>query len=424
VVPTTVVAYLALADAGVSLPAGRLTQDGLDRLGLTLARQPPSVSSVRARLSVARGLADDEILRRCRPGPGCVSRDGDDIPKDEPWLESQALAAGLSQGKAPIGADQAATLVDDLRALLTSRSAILSGGRLKGFTGGALTDCPIIEPTLWSTLATAEALQRPSAMTEEFRSRLRDLSEITESDYFLSEADDKKSDRGPALLESPEDHSSAPGSVYATSLAVIVYTELLTLAPDLGLGKRDEDLARWLEKVSVAAGVDSQGLLVSVSGWPAQNRPGEMISEGVTFQVLYALARASRAGLIKDSRWPALVVQWADRLVQREDIFSESSSLFIVHYDRDRTFGHHVRFMWYPWAVGVLLEWEDLAAPQASAKERLVVGRALAHLADLADANMTHLKDVPLFRLSEYVFVTRNLATASATAMGALSDRR
>ena len=419
--PLILILYATLADAGVSLPGGKIARRVVDQANVTIFRRPASLERINAGLARSRQLALRELLKRCTPGPWCVSKEGGDNAREEPWLQSQALAAGSADDRSLDDNDRR-TLTNGLQTLLQCSSRVTSGQVLQGFTGGALTECPIVEPTIWTGLAIIGALRRPRVLAEttELEGQLQSIQLALRSNYFLPVAADGSTSRGPAMIESPDIDGNARASVYATSLMLLFDVELLELFP----GREDvrqeaAALVKWLEAVGIHGGVDKRGIASKPTGWPAQNRPGETISEGVTYQVLYTLARASSLKLKVSDDWERDVVDWAEEIADRDDIYSETSSLYIVPYKSKEglmSFGHHVRFMWFPWAIGALLEWEIAMPRTASSRDHLVVRRALVQLDNLAQTSLRP-DDNPTFRLSEFVFITRQAQPAPLTGV-------
>jgi hypothetical protein len=396
------IVYVLLADTGMALPLGETVRSGLDALGITVFRQPADPDTSVANLRLVRVAVGDEIVNRCEQTKWCNSLDGNARFHEETWATSQALAAVLAFTSAKNA--KRAWLDDSFHEVLDSKYKIQKDGRTVGWTLGELAQCPVVEPAMWLAIAIGLAsrdAQRSAKLNEDLRGWRDEIAQAVNS-FSLAATPNRAAFS--EFQTDVEENLSLPPSIYATALALLRELELAQSDPNAR--KQVSELARWLVK-----SMHRRGPLDPADGWQSENYDVEQISPGVTMQVLYGLLRAREiAPEAVPQDIAKIALPWLKTFLNVEDPFSETATVFIGGYEAQNTvqhFGHVVRFMWYPWAVGVSLELQRAYSANASNSQRLTVARSLEHFAILAQRVFTPAKNLqarPTYQLSEFVF--------------------
>lgn len=395
-------AYVILADTMMPLPFGDSIRSGLDSVGVTFFRQPADVSVSLAGLRRVRDDLGTEVVRRCEATRWCVSLDGTEQFHEEPWTTSQALAAISAFPKAR--AARKPWMDDSLHALFESPYKIVTAGRTVGWTLGSLSDCPVVEPSLWLSIA----LARVSGNETRSAQLIADLPKWSAEIQDAVDAYSVGSPISPAPLiefdKNVAQNRTAYPSIYATSLDLLRDVELARF--NRAARPRVASTVRWLMAHKRRGGPHEPA-----DGWQPADYVGEEISEGVTMQVLYALLRAR--SVVPDAvpaAVPELSLKWLRYFLTVDDPFRETVSFYYGDYlgpdGKPKSYGHVVRFAWLPFAVGTAIELQHSYVAHASSGRRLTVARALDHFNALTrkDFSPVLIPKHPTYKLTELLF--------------------
>jgi hypothetical protein len=396
------ITYVLLADAGMALPFGDAARKGVDNFGVTIFRQPVEVATSVAELKGLRDRLGEAVVQRCQATKWCNAVDGTTNQLNEqPWATSQALAAVLGLPNAKVV--ERPWLSESLQALFSSRHKVSDGQRTLGWTLGDLSTCPVAEPSLWLSVALARAsgnAQRSSELVAKLPAWSAEVDQAVAS-HSLGSA----SNPAPFIefLANTKLNTLAPPSVYATSLSLL--RDLDRVAYDATARPRIEGTVKWLLEHK-----KPRGHLEPADGWQSAFVPGQAISAGVTMQVLYGLLRARQVvpqAVPEDVT--RLALSWIASFAGEQDPFLESVSFYYGECKVDATtttFGHVVRYLWYPWAIGTALELHQAAETPLSRGQKLVVARALDHFRQLSRKGFppAEIERQPTYKLSEFIF--------------------
>jgi hypothetical protein len=396
------VGYVLLADWGVALPFGDALRLGLDSVGLTLFRQPadPSVSIASLR---SRGIkVADEIVNRCAATSWCNSLDGNAELHPEPWSTAQALAAVFANSETK--AASAGWAHQSLQTVIDSKYKIVVKGRTEDWTLGALSDAQVSEPTLWLGIALAHL----SANHHRSAQMIADLPHWNKEVASAFQTYARGSSNEPApFIEFPTEvpgNGGVPANIYATSLALLRYVEIARF--DHGADVQVRQIAKWLLEHR-----HPRGRLDPAEGWQPADYPAESIYAGVTLQVLYALMRAR--GVVPDAvpqNIDEIAIKWINHSLEEHNLDRQDVAFTYGDYviqDETKHYGHVVRYMWFPWAIGTALELQHVYEKSGSNAKRLAIARALDHYYLLAEGVLTEaeIHKRATYMLSEFAYV-------------------
>lgn len=397
----TGITYVLLADAGMALPFGDAARKGVDNFGVTIFRQPVDAATSVAELKRLRDTLGESVVQRCQATRWCNAVDGTTNQLNEqPWATSQALAAVL--GLPSAHAAERAWLYESLKVLFESRHKVSDGQRTLGWTLGDLSTCPVAEPSLWLGVALARAsgdAQRSSELMAKLPAWNAEVEQAVASHSLGTPT-------SPApfieFLANTELNTLAPPSVYATSLSLL--RDLDRVAYDASARPRIEGTVKWLLEHKKA-----RGHLEPADGWQPAFVSGQAISAGVTMQVLFGLLRARQVvPHAVPEEVTRLALSWIASFAGENDPFLESVSFYYGECKvgaATTTFGHVVRYLWYPWAIGTALELHQ-SEPALSRGQKLVVARALDHFQQLSKKGYppAEIERQPTYKLSEFIF--------------------
>jgi hypothetical protein len=372
--------YMAVADAGLKVPAGTSIRTFLDRHDKSLMRRAHSNTEIRAaaashRRELTTALAHGQtshgwIAATLKPGAA--------DPNIEYWSNAQALSALFTT--AELSDAEARQLLAGLDVAFEPNATVEgSDGRKYGWIAHPKEMRTQAEPALWTAVALANALGRPGLLTGEARERaLKNLS-YTQEILKTYRPDNQNGWNMFANQEDPQLHN-----VYTTALALLALLEArkANLSWDGSFETRDQLLlnaARWL--------ADRYDAESPEPGWRhAASETSENTVDGLTLQIYGELLRAeAEAGFVIPPKileqMPAYLNNCGERNLSFPNDSGEFAALFTDHRGQKYMAREALGFMWYPWAIHAAQLWLLHAQRVGEPVEQQVsVRRALGRL--------------------------------------------
>jgi hypothetical protein len=373
-------AYMAVADAGLNVPAGKGIRTFLDRHDKSLMRRAHSNAEIRsAAASHRRELTT--ALEHGQTSHGWIAatlKPGTAEPNVEYWSNAQALSALFTTVELPDG--EARQLLAGLDVAFEPNATVEgSDGRKYGWIAHPKEMRTQAEPALWTAVALANALGRPGLLTGEARERALKNFAYTQEILKTYRPDNENGWNMFANQEDPQLHN-----VYTTALALLALLEArkANLTWDGSLETRDQLLlnaARWL-----AGRYDAES---PEPGWRhAASETSENTVDGLTLQIYGELLRAEvEAGFVIPPKileqMPDYLAKCGERNLSFPNDSGEFAALFTDHRGQHYMAREALGFMWYPWAINAAQLWlmhaERAGEPM---EEQVNVRRALGHL--------------------------------------------
>jgi len=373
-------AYMAVADAGLNVPAGKGIRTFLDRHDKSLMRRAHSNAEIRsAAASHRRELTT--ALEHGQTSHGWIAatlKPGSAEPNVEYWSNAQALSALFTTVELPDG--EARQLLAGLDVAFEPNATVEgSDGRKYGWIAHPKEMRTQAEPALWTAVALANALGRPGLLTGEARERALKNFAYTQEILKTYRPDNENGWNMFANQEDPQLHN-----VYTTALALLALLEArkANLTWDGSLETRDQLLlnaARWL-----AGRYDAES---PEPGWRhAASETSENTVDGLTLQIYGELLRAEvEAGFVIPPKileqMPDYLAKCGERNLSFPNDSGEFAALFTDHRGQHYMAREALGFMWYPWAINAAQLWlmhaERVGEPM---EEQVNVRRALGHL--------------------------------------------
>ncbi len=372
--------YVAVADAGLNVPAGERIRTLLDRHDTSVMRQAHSNVEIRAAAaSQRRDLVS--ALAHGQTSHGWIAaslKPGGADPNIEYWSNAQALSAIFATPE--LSDSEATQLLKGIDAAFAPDSVIEGkDGRKYGWIAHPKEMRTQAEPALWTAAALANVLGRPGLLTGEGRERaLRNLA-YTQEVLKTYRPDDKDGWNMFPNQDEPQLHN-----VYTTALALLALLETrkANLSWDGSFETRDQLLqsaARWL--------ADRYDYESPEPGWRhAASETSENTVDGLTLQIFGELLRAElEAGFVIPPKileqMPDYLTKCGDRNLSFPNDSGEFAALFTDHRGQHNMAREALGFMWYPWAINAAQLWllraERVGEPM---ENRVRVRRALGRL--------------------------------------------
>jgi len=398
-------AYMAVADAGLNVPAGKGIRTFLDRHDKSLMRRAHSDAEIRsAAASHRRELTT--ALEHGQTSHGWIAatlKPGAAEPNVEYWSNAQALSALFTTVELPDG--EARQLLAGLDVAFEPDATVEgSDGRKYGWIAHPKEMRTQAEPALWTAVALANALGRPGLLTGEARERALKNFAYTQEILKTYRPDNENGWNMFANQDEPHLHN-----VYTTALALLALLETrkANLTWDGSVETRDQLLmnaARWL-----AGRYDAES---PEPGWRhAASETSENTVDGLTLQIYGELLRAeTEAGFVIPPKILEQMPDYLSKCGERNLSFPNDSGEFAALFTDQR--GQHymareaLGFMWYPWAINAAQLWlmhaERAGEPM---EEQVNVRRALGHLVvDRGDEAIQKFKSEWTFQAAETLY--------------------
>lgn len=372
--------YVAVADAGLNVPAGENIRTFVDRHDVSVLRHAHSAAEIRAAAAAQRRELVT-ALQRGQTSQGWIAatlKPGANQPNVEYWSNAQALSA-LFKTPELSDAEARQMLIGLDAAFLPDATVEGSDGRKYGWIAHPKEMRTQAEPALWTAVALANALGRPGLLSDEMREGA--LKNLTYTQDVLKTY---RPDNENGWNMFPNQQDPQLHNVYTTALALLALLEArkANLPWDGSFETRDKLLlnaANWL-----AGRYDAES---PEPGWRhAASETSENTVDGLTLQIYGELLRAeAEAGFVIP---PKILEQMPDYLIkcgERNLTFPNDSGEFAALFTDRRGQQYMARealgFMWYPWAIHAAQLWlsraERTGAPM---EQRVRVRRALGHL--------------------------------------------
>jgi hypothetical protein len=372
--------YVAVADAGLNVPAGKSIRTFLDRHDTSLMRRAHSDAEIRAAATSHRRELTT-ALEHGQTSQGWIAatlKPGAADPNIEYWSNAQALSALFTTVE--LSDTEARQLLAGLDVAFDPNATVEgSDGRKYGWIAHPKEMRTQAEPALWTAVALANALGRPGLMTGEARERaLKNLS-YTQEILKTYRPDNQNGWNMFANQEDPQLHN-----VYTTALALLALLEArkANLSWDGSFETRDQLLlnaARWL--------ADRYDAESPEPGWRhAASETSENTVDGLTLQIYGELLRAeAEAGFVIPPKileqMPAYLNNCGERNLSFPNDSGEFAALFTDHRGQKYMAREALGFMWYPWAIHAAQLWLLHAQRVGEPVEQQVsVRRALGRL--------------------------------------------
>jgi hypothetical protein len=372
--------YVAVADAGLNVPAGKGIRTFLDRHDKSLMRRAHSDAEIRAAAASHRRELTT-ALEHGQTSHGWIAatlKPGAAEPNVEYWSNAQALSALFTTVELPDG--EARQLLAGLDVAFEPNATVEgSDGRKYGWIAHPKEMRTQAEPALWTAVALANALGRPGLLTGEARERALKNFAYTQEILKTYRPDNENGWNMFANQEDPQLHN-----VYTTALALLALLEArkANLTWDGSVETRDQLLlnaARWL-----AGRYDAES---PEPGWRhAASETSENTVDGLTLQIYGELLRAEvEAGFVIPPKileqMPDYLSKCGERNLSFPNDSGEFAALFTDHRGQHYMAREALGFMWYPWAINAAQLWlvhaERVGEPM---EEQVNVRRALGHL--------------------------------------------
>ncbi len=372
--------YMAVADAGLNVPAGKGIRTFLDRHDKSFMRRARSDTEIRsAAASHRRELT--VALEHGQTSHGWIAaslKPGTSDPNIEYWSNAQALSALFTTAELPDA--EARQLLAALDVAFEANATVEGAdGRKYGWIAHPKEMRTQAEPALWTAVALANALGRPGLLTGEARERaLQNLGRTQE----ILKTYRPDNDNGWNMFPNQEDPHLH--NVYTTALALLALLEArkANLTWDGSFETRDQLLlnaARWLANRYDAESPEP--------GWRhAASETSENTVDGLTLQIYGELLRAEvEAGFVIPPKILEQMPDYLSKCGERNLSFPNDSGEFAAIFTDQRGQQYMARealgFMWYPWAINAAQLWLLHAQRVGEPMEKQVsVRRALGHL--------------------------------------------
>lgn len=395
--------YVAVADAGLKLPASARIRTQLDRNDASVFRPVRSNAEIRQAASNMRQELVQALKRSQTQKGGIPSSLNPAVkPSFEYWSNGQALTAAFAT--AELSESDARQLLKGFEEQFESGSAIEGTDRRKyGWIAHPKEKRTQAEPAIWTVAALAAALGRPGLLTGEAREnalkRLAYAQDVLKT-YRPDDAD------GWNMFPNQEDPHLH--NVYTTTLALLALLEThkANLPWEGSIERRDELLkatAQWL--------ADQFDDKASPAGWHAASETHTSAIDGLTLQIYGELLRAeAQAGFVLPARIANQIPDYLAKCVERDLNFpsdsGEFSAFFTDHRGQQYVAREALGFLWYPWAMNSAQLWllraEKVGAPK---EDQVRVRRALGHLVnDLGNEAVGKYKTEWTFQAAETLY--------------------
>lgn len=401
-------AYVAVADKGLSVPGGEWVRTFLDSHDASVLRPARSEAEIQE-TAVALRRTLFEALRRGQTKEGWIASSLRSTAKQELeiWSHSQATSAAFSIPDAGLE-QQLQGFLRGLKIPFAPGLAIEKDGTKYGWISHPGETHTQAEPALWTAIALAKALGRPGLLTGE--ARLRAEAHMAYTQEVLQLYHPPEGEPGGWNMF-PKQKEPLQHNIYTTALALLALLE----TRQAGLGwqgspeRRDallKETASWL--------IHQYEARSEPPGWRSTSENTYEILDGLTLQIYSELLRAEEeAGVTLSPEIVEQMPRYLARTVERELNFPTASGEFaaaIVDRDgKDSMDREAIGFLWYPWAINASVRWLRHAERRgAPTEQRVRVRRALGHLvvdlgkkaADMASAEWTFQDAETLYGLS------------------------
>jgi hypothetical protein len=405
--------YMAVADAGLNVPAGQAIRTFLDRHDKSLMRRAHSDAEIRAaaashrrELTTALEHGQTTTLKPGQTSRGWIAatlKPGADDSNVEYWSNAQALSALFTTVE--LSDDEARQLLAGLDVAFEPNATVEgSDGRKYGWIAHPKEMRTQAEPALWTAVALANALGRPGLLTGEARERALKNFGYTQEILKTYRPDNQNGWNMFPNQEDPHLHN-----VYTTALALLALLEArkANLAWDGSFETRDQLLmnaARWLAERYDAESPEP--------GWRhAASETSENTVDGLTLQIYGELLRAeAEAGFVIPPKileqMPDYLSKCGERNLSFPNDSGEFAALFTDHRGQHYMAREALGFMWYPWAINAAQLWLLHAARVGEPMDKQVsVRRALGHLVvDHGDEAIQKFKSEWTFQAAETLY--------------------
>ncbi|HEV8138667.1 MAG TPA: toll/interleukin-1 receptor domain-containing protein [Pyrinomonadaceae bacterium] len=405
--------YMAVADAGLNVPAGQAIRTFLDRHDKSLMRRAHSDTEIRAaaashrrELTTALEHGQTTTLKPGQTSRGWIAatlKPGAADPNIEYWSNAQALSALFTTVE--LSDDEARQLLAGLDVAFEPNATVEgSDGRKYGWIAHPKEMRTQAEPALWTAVALANALGRPGLLTGEARERALKNFGYTQEILKTYRPDNQNGWNMFPNQEDPHLHN-----VYTTALALLALLETrkANLAWDGSFETRDQLLmnaARWLAERYDAESPEP--------GWRhAASETSENTVDGLTLQIYGELLRAeAEAGFVIPPKileqMPDYLSKCGERNLSFPNDSGEFAALFTDHRGQHYMAREALGFMWYPWAINAAQLWLLHAARVGEPMDKQVsVRRALGHLVvDHGDEAIQKFKSEWTFQAAETLY--------------------
>ncbi len=397
--------YVAVADAGLNVPAGKSIRIFLDRHDTSLMRHAHSNTEIRAAAASHRRELTT-ALEHGQTSQGWIAatlKPGAANPNVEYWSNAQALSALFTA--AELTDAEARQLLAGLDVAFEPNATVEGAdGRKYGWIAHPKDMRTQAEPALWTAVALANALGRPGFLTGEERQRALKNLAYTQEILKTYRPDNEDGWNMFPNQEDPQLHN-----VYTTALALLALLEArkANLTWDGSFETRDQLLlnaARW-----IANRYDAES---PEPGWRhAASETSENTVDGLTLQIYGELLRAeAEAGFVIPPKILEQMPDYLGKCGERNLTFpndsGEFSALFTDHRGQHYMAREALGFMWYPWAINAAQLWLLHAQRAGEPREEQVnVRRALGHLVvDHGDEAIQKFKSEWTFQAAETLY--------------------
>ena len=395
------IAYNALVDAGLNLPAAESIRSFADRHEISVFRYVHTEAKIRQQAAHLRRKLFNEISHS-KSKTGWISHDRKSSMESNvggAWTQSQALYSLFRTPDAT--REELRDLLPSVEVLFAPSMVFEKNGVKYGWRPNPLYTYPLAEPGLWTAAAIAAALGRSGVIEQSEREHF-----LNRFHYVQESLSPYKSagSGGWHMFVNQKDPTAA--DAYTTSLALLALLETQKAdLPWLGSkGTRDVLLregAQWLIQ-----NYDSRG---DPPGWTGNTEDtGNVTQDGLTLQIYALLLRASREAQVAlpSAMWSHIREHLA-RCVGRSLNFPVATAEF---YSETRDFDGReqfqreaINFLWQPWAIECSV-WALRSAQAADAppEQRVQLRRTLSHLVVALGEEFTNAASAgPTFVCSE-----------------------
>jgi hypothetical protein len=397
--------YMAVADAGLNVPAGKGIRTFLDSHDKSLMRRAHSNTEIRAAAASHRRELTT-ALEHGQTSHGWIAatlKPGAADSNIEYWSNAQALSALFTTMELPDA--EARQLLAGLDVAFEANATVEgSDGRKYGWIAHPKEMRTQAEPALWTAVALADALGRPGLLTGEARERALKNLAYTQEILKTYRPDNQNGWNMFPNQEDPHLHN-----VYTTALALLALLEArkANLTWDGSFETRDQLLlnaARWLS--------DRYDAESPEPGWRhAASETSENTVDGLTLQIYGELLRAEvEANFVIPPKileqMPDYLSKCGERNLSFPNDSGEFAALFTDHRGQQYMAREALGFMWYPWAINAAQLWLLHAARVGEPMEKQVnVRRALGHLVvDHGDEAIQKFKSEWTFQAAETLY--------------------
>ena len=372
--------YVAVADAGLNVPAGEGIRTFLDQHDTSLMRHAHSNAEIRSAAALQRRELTT-ALEHGQTSHGWIAatlKPGAADPNIEYWSNAQALSALFTT--AELSDAEARQLLAGLDVAFEANATVEgSDGRKYGWIAHPKEMRTQAEPALWTAVALANAIGRPGLLTGEARERALKNLAYTQEILKTYRPDNQNGWNMFPNQEDPHLHN-----VYTTALALLALLEArkANLTWDGSFETRDQLLLNAAQWLSDRYDADSPE-----PGWRhAASETSENTVDGLTLQIYGELLRAEvEAGFVIPPKileqMPDYLSKCGERNLSFPNDSGEFSALFTDHRGQQYMAREALGFMWYPWAINAAQLWLTHAERIGEPMEKQVrVRRALGRL--------------------------------------------